>query len=90
MQLKGRQATYESSIGTYVVCGPFNGAFFGLNGDRPIDSGPGMLASFLFHNCLSKHEDDFLKNFFFYFLEGLEADSNYRNVGRRCNKKSPH
>jgi hypothetical protein len=71
MQLKGRQTTNESSIGTYVVCGPFNGAFFGLNGNRPIDSGPGMLASFFFHNCLSKHEDVFGENSFSYFLEGL-------------------
>jgi hypothetical protein len=61
IQIKGRQATDESSIETYVVCGPFNGAFFGLNGNRPIDSGPGMLASFFFHNYLSKHEDVFWK-----------------------------
>jgi hypothetical protein len=89
MQIKGRQATDESSIGTYVVCGPFHGAFFGLNSNSPIDSGPGMLASFFFHNCLSKHEDVFLENSFSYFLEGLEPNSNYRNEGQRCNKKNP-
>jgi hypothetical protein len=49
MQLKGRQTTDEGSMGTYVVCSPFNSAFFGLDADRPIDFGSLMLATFFFH-----------------------------------------
>jgi hypothetical protein len=70
MQFKGRQTTDEGAIGTYVVCSPFNGTFFGLNGDRPTDFGSLMLAA-----------DYFLKSFSRAFLEGLKLFSNYRNEG---------
>jgi hypothetical protein len=49
MQLKARQTTDEGSMGTYVVCSPFNSAFFGLNGDRPTDFASLILAALFSH-----------------------------------------
>jgi hypothetical protein len=49
MQLKRRQTTDEGSIGTYVVCKPFNSAFFALNSDRPTDFSSLMLAALFLH-----------------------------------------
>jgi hypothetical protein len=88
MQLKERQTTDEGSIGTYVVCSPFNGAFFGLNGDRPIDFGSLMLAAFLFHRYLLQRGAICRRFFSCTSSEGLELESDYRNEGRTCNKKT--